>query len=107
MSVGYPVTGSDINNRAGALIVALWQDLEAIRQFKAWLDDATHDDTFLNNAGITGSSSSGDVKTLRDAFADLAGATGLYGVAHGTVTPSGASNYFFNAKKLSGVTYAG
>lgn len=107
MSVGYPITAVDVNNRAGGLVVALWEDLEAIKRLKSWLDDATHDDAFLNNIGITGSASSGDVKTLRDSFADLAGASGLYGVAHGSVAPGGASNYFFNAKKLSGISYAG
>jgi hypothetical protein len=107
MSVGYPVTAADVNNKAGALVVALWTNLEAIKQFKAWLDDSAHGDVYLNNLGITGTSSSGDVKTLRDSFADLAGAAGLYGVSHGTVTPSGASNYFFNAKNLSGVNFAG
>lgn len=107
MSVGYSITATDVNNTAGRLVVALWTDLEAIKQFKAWLDDSAHTDSFLNNLGITGSASTGDVKTLRDSFADLAGASGLYGVAHGTVTPSGASNYFFNAKNLAGVNYAG
>jgi len=113
MTVGYPVGTADVNNKAGSLVVTLWTTLEQIKQFKAWLDDAGTTDAFLNGLsggganGITGSASSGDVKTLRDSFADLAGAAGLYGVAHGTVTPGGASNYFFNAKHLSGVTFAG
>jgi hypothetical protein len=107
MGVGYPVIAADVNNTAGRLVVALWVDLEAIRHFKLWLDDSAHTDAYLNSLGITGSASSGDVKTLRDSFADLAGASGLYGVAHGTVTPAGASNYFFNAKNLSGVSFAG
>lgn len=107
MSVGYSANTADINNKAGGLVVALWTNLEEIRKFKLWLDDAVHTDGFLNAAGITGTASSGDVKVLRDSFADLGGASGLWAVAHGTFAPGGASNYFVNAKNLSGVTYAG
>lgn len=106
MAVGYPVTSVDINNRAGSLVVALWQSLDQVRAFKLWLDDAAHTDAYLNNLGITGSASTGDVKVLRDSFADLAGASGLWAVSHGSFAPGGASNYFSNAKNLTGVTYA-
>jgi len=108
MTVGYPVTSTDVNNRAGALIVALWNSLNDVRNFKLWLDDAAHGDSFLNGIGITGTTGGAgtDVKLLRDPFADLGGASGLWAVAHGTFAPSGASNYFANAKLLSGITYA-
>ena len=107
MAVGYPITSADVNNRAGQLVVALWTTLEDVRRFKLWLDDSAHTDAFLNGIGITGSASSGDVKVLRDAFADLGGAAGLYPVAHGAFAPGGSSNYFANAKNLAGVSYAG
>jgi hypothetical protein len=107
MSAGYPIVGTDINNQAGRLVVAAWQSLNDIRQFKLWLDDAVHTDAFLNTAGITGSASTGDVKLLRDSFADLGGASGLWAVSHGTFAPAGASNYFTNAKNLAGLNYAG
>lgn len=107
MTVGYSSSTADINNKAGGLAVAVWAALEEARKFKLWLDDATHNDGFLNAAGITGTASSGDVKILRDSFADLGGASGLWAVAHGTFTPGGSSNYFANAKNLSGVTYTG
>lgn len=107
MTVGYPIGATDINNRAGGLVVALWNSLADVRAFKQWLDDAVHTDAFLNSAGITGSVSTGDVKTLRDSFADLGGSTGLYAVAHGTFTPGGNNNFFANAKNLSGITYTG
>lgn len=106
MAVGYPVTSTDVNNRAGALVVALWKSLDDVRALKLWLDDAVHTDAYLNNLGITGSASTGDAKLLRDSFADLGGASGLWAVSHGSFAPSGASNYFANAKNLTGVTYA-
>lgn len=99
MTVGFGQTAADINNRAGQLVVSLRDDLERIKVFAAWLNDAATTDTFLNNAGITGSASSGDVKTLRDSLTDL---MALYNVAHG-VQATGASDFFFNAKHLTGV----
>lgn len=107
MAVGYPVTAADVNAKAGALVTNLWDALDQVRRFKLWLDDTVHNDTYLNNLGITGSASTGDVKVLRDSFADLAGPSGLYVVSHGTFAPSGASNYFFNARQLTGTNYTG
>jgi hypothetical protein len=107
MAVGYPVTAADINAKAGALVTNLWDALDQIRRYNLWLTDALHTDTYFNNLGITGTSSSGDLQLLKNSFADLAGAAGLYGVAHGTVTPGGASNYFSNARQLTGTNYTG
>jgi hypothetical protein len=107
VSVGYPVTATDVNNTAGARVVALWKALDDVRALKLWLDDAAHTDAYLNGIGITGSVSTGDVKLLRDTFADLGGASGLWAVSHGTFAPGGSSNYFANAKNVTGVTYAG
>jgi hypothetical protein len=107
MAAGYPINAADINNRAGALVTSLYDDLEAVRRFKLWLDDAAHTDAFLNSIGITGSASTGDVKALRDSLADLGGTTGLWAVAHGSYAPGGANNYFFNAKALTGTNYTG
>lgn len=107
MTVGYQVSSADVNNRAGNVVVALWNTLEDVRRFKQWLDDAVHTDAYLNGLGITGSAAAGDVKALRDSFADLGGASGLYAVARGTFAPGGASNYFSNAKNLAGVNFAG
>lgn len=107
MAVGYPVTANDVNAKAGALVTNLWDALDQVRRFNLWLTDSVHTDAYLNNLGITGSASSGDVQLLRNSFADLAGASGLYVVAHGTFAPSGASNYFFNARQLTGTNYTG
>jgi hypothetical protein len=101
---GYTLAASDVNNRAGGLVVGLWQALEDVRKFKLWLDDATHSDTALGPTGI--GVTSADLTLIRNSFADLGGASGLYAVAHGTFAPSGASNYFSNAKSLSGISYA-
>jgi hypothetical protein len=103
MAAGYQANLLDINNRAGALCVALWSDLEEVRKFKLWLDDSSHNDAFLTGLGMV----SADVTTLRAAFADLGGTSGLWAVAHGTFAPAGASNYFANSKLLTGVNYGG
>jgi len=103
MAVGYPVVTADINNKAGALVTNLWQALDACRQFKLWLDDSAHNDSYLTALGF----SAGDITTLRAAFADLGGTTGLWAVSHGTYDPPGTNNFFFNAKLLTGTNYAG
>ena len=106
---GLSLTGTQVQDRAGILVVSVWQALEDCRKFKLWLDDATHNDAFLNGINITGASGTAgsDVKLIRDSFADLAGTSGLWAVSHGTFAPSGASNYFANAKVLAGINYAG
>lgn len=100
---GYSVAAADVNNKAGQLVTSLWDDLDAIRRFALWLNDATHNDTFLTNLGLA----AGDITTLRSSFADLGGPSGLWAVAHGNFAPTGASNYFFNAKALTGTNYTG
>lgn len=100
---GNPYTALDLNNRAGALVSGLWTSLEEVRKFKLWLDDAAHDNTALVAVGMT----TPDLTVIRNSFADLGGASGLYAVAHGTFDPSGVNNYFFNAKQLTGLNYAG
>lgn len=107
MAVGYPVTAADVNAKAGALVTNLWDALDQARRFHLWLTDALHTDTYLNNLGISGSASTGDVQVLRNSFGDLAGSAGLYVVAHGTFAPGGASNYFSNARQLTGTNYTG
>jgi hypothetical protein len=101
---GFPLTALDINNRAGALVTGLWTSLEEVRRFKLWLDDATHTDTALGPSGV--GVLTPDLVVIRNSFADLGGTTGLYAVAHGSFDPTGANNYFFNAKNLAGLNYA-
>jgi hypothetical protein len=101
---GYTIGPTDINTTAGSLVVALYKALEDVRKFKLWLDDTTHTDAILGPSGI--GVSTADLTIIRNSFADLGGASGLYSVARGTFAPSGASNYFSNAKQLAGVNYA-
>lgn len=101
---GNPYTALDINNRAGVLVTGLWTALEDARRFKLWLDDTSHTDTVLGPSGV--GVTTADLLVIRNSFADLGGASGLYAVAHGTFAPTGASNYFANAKLLTGLTYA-
>jgi hypothetical protein len=107
MTAGFPVVSNDVNTTAGSLTYAVWKALEDVRRFKLWLDDGAHTDAYLNNLGITGTSSSGDVQILRNGIADLGGASGLWAVAHSSFAPAGLSNYFANAKNLTGINYAG
>jgi hypothetical protein len=102
---GITYTASQIEDRAGSLVNALWLTLEDIKRFKLWLDDSIHTDTIIGPSGI--GVPTANLTLIRNSYSDLAGATGLYGVAHGAITPSGASNYFFNAKNLTGLNYAG
>jgi hypothetical protein len=101
---GYPLTALDINNRAGALATGLWTALEDARRFKLWLDDASHNDTAIGPSGV--GVTTGDLTVIRNSFGDLGGTSGLWAVAHGTFAPAGASNYFANAKLLTGLNYA-
>lgn len=101
---GNPFTASDVNNRAGALVAGLWTQLEDVRRFKLWLDDASHNDAALGPTGI--GVTSPDLLVIRNSFADLGGASGLWAVAHGSFAPAGASNYFANGKLLTGLNYA-
>jgi hypothetical protein len=102
---GFELKALDINNRAGALARAVWSALDDAHNFKLWLDDATHTDTILGPSGI--GMTSADLTLIRSSFADLGGSSGLWAVSHGTFTPSGSSNYFFNAKQLGGIYWTG
>ena len=102
---GYVITATDVNNQVGRLVTSLWNALDDVRQFKLWLDDSSHDNAFLTSIGLSNAS---DQTLIRNSFADLGGAgPGLWAVAHGTFAPGGASNYFSNAKLLSGLNYTG
>lgn len=102
---GITITAQQIEDRAGSLVNALWLSLEDVRRFKLWLDDSIHSDTVLGPSGI--GVPSANLTVIRASYADLGGSTGLYAVAHGTHDPSGVNNFFFNAKNLTGLNYAG
>jgi hypothetical protein len=100
---GIPFAATDINMKAGALVVGVWRALDEARDFYLWLNDPTHTDSALVAAGMQQS----DVTLIKNSFGDLGGPAGLWAVSHATFTPSGASNYFANAKQLTGVNYTG
>lgn len=102
---GNPYNAADLNNRAGSLAYGVWRALQDARDFKLWLDDAIHTDQILTAPPY--SVPVEDLTVIRSSFGDLGGASGLWAVAHGSFTPGGANNYFFNAKNLSGLNYAG
>jgi hypothetical protein len=103
MAVGIATTKQQVDDKAASLIIALWRALDDLHEFKLWLDDGTHNDSFLTALGY----SAPDITLLRNSIADLGGASGLWAVSHAAFTPSGSSNYFANAKQLTGVTYTG
>lgn len=102
---GFALKADDINNRAGQLARAVWQSLDDARAFKLWLDDTSHNDTALGPSGV--GVTSADLTIIRNSFADLGGASGLWAVSHGSFAPAGANNYFFNAKSLGGIYWTG
>lgn len=101
---GNTFTAADVQNRAGSLVAGLWTQLEDIRKFKLWLDDSSHTDMILGPLGV--GVPSGDLTIIRSAIADLGGNSGLWAVSHGTYAPAAPSNFFFNAKLLTGLNYA-
>lgn len=102
---GNPFTAVDLNNRAGSLAYGVWRALQDARDFKLWLDDSIHTDAILTAAPY--SVASADLAIIRSSMSDLGGTSGLWAVGHGSFAPAGASNYFFNAKNLSGLNYTG
>jgi hypothetical protein len=101
---GNPFTAADLNARAGLLVQSMWTSLEEVRRMKLWLDDSTHTDAILTAAPYNVAQA--DLDIIRPAMADLGGSTGLWAVAHGTYDPSGLNNFFFNARKLTGLNYS-
>lgn len=100
MSVGVAVAKVDVDGRAGGLVGQLWRNLDEIRRFKAWLDDSAHNDAFLTGLGYT----AGEITTLRAAFTDL---NKLQQISHAGATQAATSDFFFNAKALTGVDWSG
>lgn len=102
MSIGYPLTKSDLDNKMGSLFVSVRDNLFRCSQMNALLNDTAiiPNDAFLTSMGYT----SGEVTTLRAAFTDLGGTgNSLYRIAIGVGTVSPANDFYFNAKKLAGV----
>jgi hypothetical protein len=95
LSVGFTVAKTDVDQQAANIALQVKRALEAAHDWKAWLDDTTHSDTYLTGLGYT----SAEVTTLRAAFTDL---DKLYQIAHALATQAATNDFFFNAKLLLG-----
>lgn len=102
---GRQLTALDINNRAAAVVEQLWSALDQAHQLALWLSDANNNTAALTAAPV--SLASADDTAIRAAILDLGSANGLWGVAHAQKTVTAVNDFFFNAKRLSGVNYTG
>jgi hypothetical protein len=99
MSIGYPITKADLDNRMGAAVVTLRDALIAIIALKAELDDSTIlPDATLTTLGY----SAGEITQLRAAFTDLAK---LDAISRSTATQAVVNDFWFNAKHLAGLNF--
>lgn len=93
--LGFPTDKNNIDSRAGYLALTLRDTFSGIVIFKAWLD--TQQDTDLTGLGYT----QAEVTLLRAAYTDL---TNLNNIAHAQGTQPAASDFFWNAKHLTGLS---
>jgi hypothetical protein len=94
MSVGFPSDKITVDQRVGGLAFNLRATLDQIQTVKTWLDSKLDSD--LTGLGY----SAAEVTTMRAAFTDM---DNLRKVAHGLQAQPGASDFFFNASKLTGL----
>jgi hypothetical protein len=94
MPVGYPALKTDIDARAGQLVLTLRDTLTRIQSLKLFLD--AQSDGALTALGY----SSADVTVLRAGITDL---DNLRKVATALGTQAAANDFFYNAKYLVGV----
>lgn len=102
---GRQLTALDINNRAAAVVEQLWSALDQAHVLALWLADSNNATAVLTASPIL--LPSADDTVIRAAIADLGSSTGLWAVAHNAKTVTSTNDFFFNAKKLSGVNYTG
>lgn len=103
---GRSLTALDINNRAAAVVEQLWSALDQANQLYKWLADSANSTAVLTASPVN--LPSADDTTIRAAISDLGSSTnGLWAVSHGIYVPGAVNNFFFNARKLSGVNYTG
>lgn len=102
---GRTLAAKDINDRAASVVEQLWSALDQCHQLSLWLADTNNATAVLTASPIL--LSSGDDTTIRAALGDLGSATGLWGVAHNLKTVTSTNDFFFNAKKLSGINFTG
>jgi len=99
MSVGYPITKVDLDNRMGGMIVNVRAALGECVNFKAgFLDDATlGTDAVLSALGYT----AGEITTIRNAFIAM---KLVSDIARGQIAQGvSPADFYFDAKKLIGL----
>ena len=96
---GYPIAKVDLDNRIGALVTALRDDLNACVMFKALLDDTS----ILPDATLTALGySAGDITQIRAAFTSLAK---LSDIARASAVQAATNDFWFDAKHLAGLNF--
>jgi hypothetical protein len=94
MSLGFPSDKTTVDQRVGSLAWNLRTTFDQVQTVKTWLDGKL--DAELTGLGY----SAAEVTLLRAAFTDM---DNLRKVAHGLQAQPGASDFFFNANKLTGL----
>jgi|SRR6185369_10986907 len=104
MSIGYPFTKADLDNRMGGMVVNLRDAFNAIALFKtSLLDDATMlPDSVLTGLGYTGNTSSGEIQQIRNSFTSL---SLLNTVSRGGSTVPSLVNFWFDAQHLANANF--
>jgi hypothetical protein len=102
---GRSLAAKDINDRAASVVEQLWSALDQCHQLALWLADTNNATAVLTASPIL--LPSGDDTVIRAALADLGSANGLWGVAHAQKTVASVNDFFFNAKKLTGINFTG
>jgi hypothetical protein len=94
MAAGYPVNRAVIDSRAGYIVKTLKDTLAQAVTLKGVLDG-------LNDAALTSMNyTTTEITELRNGIADI---SNLAATANGQRAQTPASDFFFNAKKLTGV----
>jgi hypothetical protein len=109
MTIGYQITKTNLDNVMGSEIGGLWNALLVVHTRKLWLDDSAHNLAFMNTLSYTNPEDA----SIRAAFTDM---DNLWKLSHATAGGLGVaavgstaalSDFFFNAKLLSGTNWYG
>lgn len=97
MSIGYAITKVDLDNRLGALVLALRNAFADCVEFKTLLDDSS----ILPDATLaTLDCSPDEITTIRATFADI---KKLSDIASGAAVQAAPNDFWFAAKHLTGI----